>query len=490
MKFSAVCGVAAMLFCALLGATVASAAHPLVAEIGGCADTEPERELTADPSDFSSIVASLGPGDRLTLAPGQYNSRLQVHDLHGETDRCIIIEGPTDGGAVFVAQSSANTISISNSHHVVIRHLSLDGTALPNGATPDAVKAEGYSSAEVNHHITIEGLQIDGYSTGSVYPVAISTKSVAYNWVIRKNRIVGAGTGLYLGNSNGERDFSNSLIEHNVILNTRGYNGQIKHQHARSTDLGAPATGITVIRHNVFSKASGSATGNECRPNLLVGHRPPTGAGSEDDYLIYGNFFWQNECTSEALFQGEGHIILYDNLLVNDHGTAIRIQNHNDVPKRIRVFHNTVVAEGSGIRMPNGGDPAYQQKAFANAVFASIPLYGVPEQHDNVTGEQSEAAAHLENPFGSPGAVGDELDLYPLAGALSGDPVDLGDAPLWFDTDRDFNDALRPGTYRGAYSGDGSNPGWLPELDFKPEPSLFSDGFESGDTDAWSSVTP
>ena len=73
-----------------------------------------------------------------------------------------------------------------------------------------------------------------------------------------------------------------------------------------------------VIRRNVFSKSSNSSTGSLARPNLLVGHSPLSGTGVDDRYEIYGNFFFQNP--TEALFQGEGNVALYDNLFVNASG--------------------------------------------------------------------------------------------------------------------------------------------------------------------------
>lgn len=76
-----------------------------------------------------------------------------------------------------------------------------------------------------------------------------------------------------------------------------------------------------------------------------------------------------------------------------------------------------------------------------------------------------------------------------VTSALEG-TLEFGDAFQWRDADRDFNGAWRSGTYRGAYSGDGNNPGWLPDLDFKPEPAIYSDGFESGDTTHWILTIP
>jgi hypothetical protein len=47
------------------------------------------------------------------------------------------------------------------------------------------------------------------------------------------------------------------------------------------------------------------------------------------------------------------------------------------------------------------------------------------------------------------------------------------------DYDRDFNNRPRSATYRGAYSGDGVNPGWTPALAIKP-PSPTSTPLQNG----------
>src|SRR5262249_150356 len=141
------------------------------------------------------------------------------------------------------------------------------------------------------HHITLDGLTIFGYGANQ-QKVGISTKCPAWGWVIRNNVIKGSGTGMYLGNSDGSAPFVAGLIEHNLIMDTIGYNLQIKHQRQRPIISGMPEDrSVTIIRHNVFSKSNNSSREKLARPNLLVGHWPPDGAGMEDSYAIYGNFF-------------------------------------------------------------------------------------------------------------------------------------------------------------------------------------------------------
>jgi hypothetical protein len=268
---------------------------------------------------------------------------------------------------------------------------------------------------------------------------------------------------MYLGNSSGGAEFVNGLIEHNLVKDSMLYNMEIKHQIGRDTSIGIPSSGTTIIRHNVFSKETGAATGTNARPNVLVGHWPLSGAGSTDTYQIYGNLFYQNP--PDSLFQGEGNLALHDNLFVNRvFSRAIRIQKHNNLPRRIDIFNNTVVASGEGIVIYNG-DPAYTQRVRNNAVFAATPLVG-GQQAGNLTGAYSAASQYLNNPGGS--LTAGTLDLFPIPGKVTGTTADLTYLSGLLDWDKDFNGYPRLLTYRGAYSDDGVNPGWQPVLQIIP----------------------
>jgi hypothetical protein len=218
----------------------------------------------------------------------------------------------------------------------------------------------------------------------------------------------------------------------------------------------------TIIRHNVFAKAD-SVVNDAPRPNVLVGHFPLAGPGAEDDYAIYGNLFYQNR--NEALFQGEGNVALYANLFVNDHGDAIRIQPHNDIPRRILVAFNTVVAMGAGVTLSQKeGAPSYPQSVRANVVFAGVPIRG-GEQSGNLAAAMSAAGEFLNRPFAALG----ELDLYPRRRWPRMKSMNTALKVPFPDGAKDFNGRPRlPGTL-GAYSGVGTNPGWLPRLERKPE---------------------
>ena len=455
------------LLCTAIAATllVASAARAQTLDqtLSGCNGAVPLRTIQATPSDYRSKIAGLIPGDRLLLAAGTYTQGLPIHNKHGAPGKCIVFEGPASGSpALFTGSDSWNVISLKDSSYIAVRNLSLDG--LDKGG--DGVKAE--ATAVSVHHILIERLNITNFDPNQ-QRVGISTKCPSWNWVVRHNTISAAGTGMYFGDSSGGYELSNSLVEHNLVYNTTGYNAQFKHQDSRSTAVGAPSSGTTIIRHNVFSKETGSFDNSEVRPNVLVGHWPLSGAGSSDIYQVYGNLFYLNPY--ESLFQGEGNVALHDNLFVQRAAdppeSAVRFQWQNGQPRRLEIFNNTIVATGTGIHI---GDPdlAYTQRVVGNAVFAGgTPING-GQQSNNVTGSYSQASTYLNNPTAPLGAG---LDLYPKTGQLQGTAIDYTVFSSLLDYDRDFNGLSRINTYRGAYSGDGVNPGWTPAQAIKPEPS-------------------
>ena len=286
--------------------------------------------------------------------------------------------------------------------------------------------------------------------------------ATTWNWTIRGNTIIGAGTGMYLGSSDGTNPFIAGVIERNVIRDTIGYNVQIKQQAPWPSISGLP-TGRTntVVRHNVFAKGSNSSTGSLARPNLLIGDVPASGPGADNGYHVYGKFFYQNP--TEALFQAEGNIAFYANLLVSSTGSAVNVQLHNGSVRAIRIFGNAVVAAGGGMRV-SGGNAAYTQQVLGNAVFAATPISAV-NASGNVTSTYANAANYLNNPTGALG----QLDLYPKTGTVLGTAIDPAGLSAFPDWALDFNGKGRDWSIRGAYSGEGTNPGWLPKIEIKPQ---------------------
>jgi hypothetical protein len=412
--------------------------------------------IDATPANYRTALGNLKAGDTLRLASGTYTESLPLQGLNGAAGQPIIIVGPEDRSAVFQGQSCCNTVQFDDSSYIEVRNLTLDGMHRPE---PFGVDTSGPS-----HHITIENLKIINYDADQAM-IGISTKAVAWNWVIRRNTIIGAGTGMYLGNSDGSAAFVAGTIENNLIMDTLGYNIEIKHQNPRPTNVGLPTgNSRTIIRHNVFSKSGNSSGGGLARPNLLVGHFPLSGAGVNDRYEIYGNFFYRNPV--EALFQGEGNLILHDNVFVNDVGDAIHVMPHNDVPREVQIFNNTIVARDDGLRV-SGLASGYTQRLVGNVVYSGNSVTG-PNQSNNVIGAYAAATTTLNAPTAALGT----LDLFPKSGQLTGSPIDLTTFAEFVDSSKDFDGRARTGVHRGAYEGDGTNTGWKLSLTIKPVAGL------------------
>lgn len=409
-----------------------------------------------DPVSYRARLKQLQPGDHLQLKPGVYQSGLPIHHLQGNHLTPITISGSTDQSpTIFLGRPGHNTVSIINSSHVTIRNLVIDGIGLP----VDGIKCEGH--ANWAHHITLENLQIYGHDHNQGI-VAISTKCPAWNWIIRNNIIKHAGTGLYLGNSDGSAPFIAGLIEHNLITHTLGYNLQIKYQLPRPNVPNIPTEKQqTIIRHNVFSKAEQSSIHQTARPNLLVGHWPAYGSGKDDQYLIYGNFFYQN--ATESLFQGEGRIAFYNNLLVNHQGNAVRIQSRSDQPDDISIFFNTIVTSGASIITSNPRNKSTSSYQIThNAIFAGKPKVKLGLTKNNLVYDYQLAQQYLIQPYSPSGQMNLNLIFQnPIVPKLNNHQL-----RNYLDWNVDFDGQISEHRF-GAYKTE-KIPRWYPNLEIKP----------------------
>ena len=429
----------------------------------------PGTAINANPTNYLSLLSQLKPGDTLLLAPGNYgvNARgedtdevpgLPIFNLNGTAAAPITIMGAEGAPLpVLLGRSTHNTVRVADSSYVVLRNLEIDNRGLG---------AAGVASQGVSHHITLENLYIHGVGDDQQTVGIAANSAASWNWVIRNNRIIGAGTGMYLGSSTGNVPFVAGLIEHNLIQDTIGYNIEIKHQNAWTNIPAGMPTGATttVVRHNVLVKRSSFVSEYGARPNLLVGDQPPSGPGSSNGHEIYGNFFFQNP--TEVLFQGEGNIAFHHNVLVNTAGSAMAIQRHNGLVRTVHLFANTILARDIGIAV-SGGLGGSLQRVTGNAVFAATPITvsgADAAQSDNVVDTQAAAATYLINPIGGLGA----MNLYPKAGALQGSALNTSGLTGYTDWNLDFNGVAEGWTTRGAYGGTGTNPGWVLSVDLKP----------------------
>ncbi|MFN8332073.1 MAG: T9SS type A sorting domain-containing protein [Saprospiraceae bacterium] len=424
--------------------------------------------ISGNPGNYLQKIGVLQPGDTLLLEPGTYANNMKLVNINGKPGQPIVLMG-SGQSTVLIGNSCCNTVSLTKCSFLVLSHLSLDG----QNQFVDAVKAEG-TTGNWTHDITIQYCTITGYGIDQ-QAVGISTKCPSWNWIIRKNKIIGAGTGLYLGNSDGYMPFVNGIIEYNYIASTVGYNMQIKHQINGSRDV-LPETMIdahTTIRYNVFTKDSSSSSGGNARPNLLTGGFPTTGWGSKDYYEIYGNFFYNNPV--EALYQGTGNIIMYDNIFVNHFDPAgiraVYFTPQNGVnPQTIHFFHNTLWAANSsgGVRLYNPA-PGFVQDCYANAVFAPYPISNFSNEMDNVKDTYNNASSYV---LAARNTILN-LDLFPKAGQLTGALTPDTLTLKYKDAKKDFNGDSYAWTYRGAYSGCCQNKGWKLQLDTIPDRTVL-----------------
>ncbi|MBV8651912.1 MAG: hypothetical protein JO255_10635 [Alphaproteobacteria bacterium] len=414
-----------------------------------CTPAAPSASIAANPSNYRTILPTLKPGDTLTLEPGVY-VRLDLDHLNGRKGSCITIAGPASGApAVIRATPGHDTVEITQSSYLAVRNLTIDSLGLPGS---HGISAKG-NVGNVTHHVLIEGNRVLG-AGGSQQTDGISTKIPTWNWIIRRNTIIGAGTALYLGNSDGDDPFIAGIIEDNLVMNPIGYCMEVKYQKARPVLDGMPTDPqTTIIRNNVFIKNDRPSPDGD-RPNLLVGGFPDSGPGAQDLYQIYGNLIFHNP--REALFQASGRVSFHDNILVDGERAAAVFRNH-DLPLRLaHVYSNTVYSARKGIYF---ADKASEGDAVAgNLVFAETPISGaIVHQRGNTVGTLADAGRYLRAPSASLGS----MDFFPLPGKARGPRLDLTPFAGDVDYDIDFNQLPKGSrALRGAYSGDGTNPGW------------------------------
>jgi hypothetical protein len=443
---------------------------------------------SGQPGYYRTLVGALAPGDTLLLPAGVYRDRLNLDGLQGTPSAWIVITGPESGlpATITTESTCCNTVQLGGTSYLALKNLIIDSAGFD---AIDGINAKGNPT----HDILIENCSLVGQSSHQG-TVAISTKSPAWRWTIRGNRIIEAGTGIYLGNSDGTQPFIAGIIEGNLFLNTIGYNMEIKFQLPYGgqgwVSQIPQGPNRTVIRDNVFIKEKNDWPASKlagARPNLLVDPFPDTGVGSTDLYEIYGNFFYRNY--EESLFQGTGRIALHDNVFVGSGAgqVSVRFQDHNGAMRLAHVYNNTVyTTQGGGIVF---GSPAREGDAVVgNLIVASNnSLVG---SISNVSGNITAPLADASRIFANPSETLGQMDFYPRTDCPGCNGTPLSMTPFVTETayDRDFNGTSKGGfTFRGAYAGQGSNPGWPLQGSRK---SVVSGGTDSVPPDAPSDLRP
>lgn len=449
----------ALVISAAMAAADPTPASPAVPSDDFCSPIANGRVLQADPANYRTLLAGLQPGDTLRLAAGSY-PRLRIAGIHGAPGHCVRITGPMSGPrAVITGEYGHRTVDIVASSYVILSNLVVDGRGIPgaNGITASR------STPGATHHIVLDGNLIIG-AGASQQTDGISTKTPTWNWVIRGNTILAAGTAIYLGNSDGNDPFIAGIIENNLVLDPIGYGMEIKYQRARPPLAGIPVQPqSTIIRNNVLVKGDRpSPDGN--RPNLLVGGFPDSGPGSRDLYQIYGNLLVHNP--REALFQGSGRISFHDNILIDAGYAAAAFRDHDLPLKLAHVYNNTIYSTRAGIWFRDRAREG--ALVTGNLVFAQQPLSGVDvAPGENVVAPPGDGPRYVLRPSTQLG----RMDFFPRQGSpAKGMPLDLSAFAAELDFDRDFNGAGKgPAVFRGAYAGEGANPGWRLQAEIKPK---------------------
>jgi len=423
--------------------------------------------IRTNPETIKRLLPTLHPGDTMVLSPGFY-APLLLSRLNGMPGAWISIEGGNspDGAeaAVIVGEPCCNTVEIQNSSYLSIARLRVDSAGI-RGVF--GISARGGTTNRV-HDILIRDNVLVGQN-GSQQTDGISTKTPTWNWTIRGNKIFGAGTGLYLGDSDGSEPFIGGIIENNLIHDTIGYNMEIKYQNPRPSVPGMPTgSSTTIVRNNTFIKGDEpSPDGN--RPNVLIGGLPTAGPGSDDLYQIYGNFFDHNP--HEALLQASGRVAIHDNLFVGGKLAAIVLKDQDLPLKLADVYNNTVYSAQRGIDIEAPAKAA--TNVVGNLIFSAKPMSGtVTNQSGNVVDAIASAPVYVV----SPSFVIGLMSFYPIPGpgAEQGPPLDLSPFASQIDYDKDFNGTPKnrfsgKTVFRGAYAGEGINPGWKVQAGIKPE---------------------
>jgi hypothetical protein len=248
-------------------------------------------------------------------------------------------------------------------------------------------------------------------------------------------------------------------------MDTIGYNMEIKYQLPRPTVPGMPTgPSSTIIRNNTFVKDNRPSPDGD-RPNLLVGGFPDSGPGSSDLYQIYGNVFYYNP--REALLQASGRVTIHDNIFVDGQYTAIALRNHDLTLKLAHVYNNTVYTTQQGIYF--GNEASQSEAVVGNLVFAATPLAGaIVDASDNIVDTFAHAVEYVN---GASFQLG-KMNFYPLPGKCRGTAISLSAFVAETAYGLDFNGLSKYTSigvvFRGAYAGEGKNPGWQLQLGIKP----------------------
>lgn len=449
-----------------------------------------------DAATLQSCLAQLGPGDTLTLEPGEFPvNNLSLTNLDGQPGAPITIRGTLgpqgERLSHIIGQSAgSNVIDIIASSHLELRdfELSFVGGALDNGV--DLIKFGGMD--EASHDILIHNLNL--HDCGNV---AISSQArEIHNITVTDSHIHDIGGSCfywgYYEDENPLRWAHHSQIVHNLL------------QRCPADPASETHYGIQLKSGNHDNQIADNVlvdVGGTTRAGIIVYHSAlkPVGSPLEGSNRIEGNLLIRSR--NEGINAAAGAIIA-NNVVVDAAGIAIFLQPRSyggaTYYGSLEVLHNTVVqtsGAGEGIRWTDAAwsldDPARPSAFVGNLALMSNGASGLRPPSASATidsnatdGESNgspdtlmltdPAAALVSLVFGEPGY------LLPSEGGPLIDPDILGTVEL------DFAGASRDASPDiGAYEWTGRLPPILSENALKPD----STGDGSGDGDGDSSDT-
>ena len=188
----------------------------------------------ASPDSYRSLLGRLRAGDTLALVAGRVSGRAAPAQF---VRRARADRSPSPGRSGGPRRrSSPGPDATPSASSTPVDPVNLPGWCWR--ATifqSDAVKAEGHSAWA--HHITLEDLVIKGVGPDQSRS-AYRPTATAWNWVIRRrDRRRGHGP---VPRQLPRQPFIAGVIENNLVVNTLGYNMQIKHQLASPVGIGLP----------------------------------------------------------------------------------------------------------------------------------------------------------------------------------------------------------------------------------------------------------
>ncbi|WP_146156027.1 hypothetical protein, partial [Enhygromyxa salina] len=448
----------------------------------------------ADTAALQACLAGLGPGDTLTLEPGEFPlDNLTLDGLAGQEGAPIVIRGTLSMAGerlshVIGQSSGSNVIDIISSSYVELRDFELSFVGGTTGNGVDLIKFGGMG--EASHHVVIDKLEL--HDTGNV---AISSQArEIHDIVVTANHIHDIGGSCfywgYYEDDNPLRWAHHSQIVANLLERCPADDASDTHYGIQLKS----GNHDNLIADNVMVDVGGTT-----RAGIIVYHSAPKPVGSElaGSNRIVGNLLVRPR--NEGINAAAGATI-ENNIVIDAGGIAIFLQPRSyggsTYYGSLEVLHNTVVqtvggADAHGIRW-TAADWALDDGARPSSFVGNLALVsnGADGLRPPSAAATVDANATDANANGAPGTVmvdgaavqssifGEPGYLVPSEGGALVDGVAMATVALDFaGFERDASPDI------GAYEWTGVVPPPLDEDAFKPGEAAGDGDGDPGDGD-------